>query len=86
MPETKLIGKSASLNVNMPQNESVTIEMRSEENENSDSNSDQPASRSKRKFTWSSLGKYLRETWTGVISGTGRIFDTNYAQYPYTVR
>jgi len=53
----------------MLQNESVTVEMRSEEIESSDTNSEQKASRSKRKFTWSSLYKYIRETWTGVISG-----------------
>ena len=61
----------------MLQNESVTVEMRSEEIESSDTNSEQPASRSKRKFTWSSLYKYIRETWTGVISGTGRFFLKN---------
>ena len=61
----------------MLQNESVTVEMRSEEIESSDTNSEQKASRSKRKFTWSSLYKYIRETWTGVISGTGRFFLKN---------
>merc|ERR1712008_295668 len=54
---------------NMPQNQAVTIEL--EDSENLDNNSTQePTPCSKEKFSWASLSKYLREAWTGVISGT----------------
>ena len=45
-----------------------------EENENSDTDSEQLALKNKRKFTWSSLYKYIRETCVGAISGTGMFF------------
>merc|ERR1711997_1439275 len=62
--------QKSSLNMQIIQNESVTVEMNSEENENSDTDSEQLALKSKRKFTWSSLYKYIRETCVGAISGT----------------
>ena len=57
----------------MPQNQAVTIEL--EDSENLDNNSTQePTPCSKENFSWASLSKYLREAWTGVISGTGRLY------------
>merc|ERR1712008_148527 len=59
---------------NMPQNQAVTIEL--EDSENLDNNSTQePTPCSKEKFSWASSSKYLREAWTGVISGTEPIFE-----------
>ena len=55
----------------MPQNQEVTIEL--EDSENLDNNSTQEPTSCKEKFSWASLSKYLREAWTGVISGTGRL-------------
>ena len=59
----------------MPQNQAVTIELKDSENLD-DSSTQKPCT--KEKFSWASLSKYLREAWTGVISGTGRLYQGIY--------
>ena len=70
-PTIILVGPFTALN--MPENDAVTIDLASEVVDNSENDSEQKDGVwSKKKFSWHSMYKYLRETWTGVISGTGR--------------